>query len=156
MNRVIAWFAANGVAANILMWLLIIVGIVTLSVESNRRSFRSSLPTSSRFESSTRVPHPKKSKRAVVIRIEEKIQDLPEIKEIRSTAAENMGTVLVEAVDGADLQKLLNDVKSRVDSIDTFPVDAEEPIVEAAVIRRQVLDVAISGDTDERSLKRAR
>ncbi|MEJ2085259.1 MAG: efflux RND transporter permease subunit [Acidobacteriota bacterium] len=52
------------------------------------------------------------------------------------------------------MQKLLNDVKSRVDAIDTFPVEAEEPIVEATVIRRQVLNVAISGDTDESSLKR--
>jgi multidrug efflux pump subunit AcrB len=153
VNRIIAWFAANGVAANILMWLLIIVGIVTLGGIKQEV-----FPEFSADIVSVRVLYPgaapEEVEEGVVIRIEEKIQDLPEIKEIRSTAAENMAIVLVEAVDGSDLQKLLNDVKSRVDSIDTFPVEAEEPVVEAAVIRRQVLDVAISGDTDERSLKR--
>ena len=30
MRRLITWFAANPVAANLLMWLLIIIGVVTL------------------------------------------------------------------------------------------------------------------------------
>jgi multidrug efflux pump subunit AcrB len=153
VRRLIEWFAANGVAANLLMLLLIVMGVLTL-VGIKQEVF----PEFSADLVTVRVPYPgaapEEVEEGVVIRIEEKIQDLPEIKEIRSTAAENMGTVLIEAVDGSDLQKLLNDVKSRVDSIDTFPVEAEEPIVEAAVIRRQVMDVAISGDTDERSLKR--
>ena len=153
MKRLIEWFAANGVAANLLMLLLIVMGVLTL-VGIKQEVF----PEFSADIVTVRVPYPgaapEEVEEGVVIRIEEKIQDLPEIKEIRSTAAENMGTVLVEAVDGSDLQKLLSDVKSRVDAIDTFPVEAEEPIVEAAVIRRQVLDVAISGDTDERSLKK--
>ena len=97
---------------------------------------------------------PEEVEEGVVIRIEEAIQDLEGIEEIRSTAGENVGSVLVEAMAGADVQKLLNDVKSRVDAIDTFPDEAEKPIVEEAIIRRQVMEVAISGDADERTLKR--
>jgi len=92
----------------------------------------------------------------VVVRVEEAIQDLVGIKKIRSTAAENMGTILVEAEDGADLRKLVGDITSRVDAIDTFPLEAEEPIIEEAVVRKQVLEVAISGQADERTLKRRR
>ena len=101
MNRIIAWFAANGVAANILMWLLIIVGIVTLGGIKQEV-----FPEFSADIVSVRVLYPgaapEEVEEGIVIRIEEKIQDLPEIKEIRSTAAENMAIVLVEAVDGAD------------------------------------------------------
>ena len=30
MRRIVAWFAENGVTANLLMWLIIVAGVVTL------------------------------------------------------------------------------------------------------------------------------
>ncbi len=149
---VIGWFANNGVAANLLMLAIVVAGAVTL-IGIKQEVF----PEFSSDMVTVRVLYPgaapEEVEEGVVIRVEEQIQDLEGIKEIRSTAAENMGTVIIEAEQGADLQKLLNDVKSRVDAIDTFPEDTEEPIIEEAVLRRNVLQVAISGDTDERSLK---
>ena len=153
MKRIIAWFAENGVAANLMMWVIIAGGITTL-FGIKQEVF----PEFSPGIIIVRVPYPgaapEEVEEGVVIRIEEKIQDLDGIKKINSTASENMATVLVEAIEGANVQKLANEVKSRVDSIDTFPDEAEKPIVEEAIIRNQVLEVAISGDADERTLKR--
>ncbi len=153
MSRIVSWFAANGVAANLVMLLLVVGGVVTL-FGIKQEVF----PEMDSEVIAVRVPYPgaapEEVEEGVVVRIEEKLQGLEGIKEIRSTAAENAATVLVEALRGADLQKLLNDVKSRVDAIDTFPEEAEEPIIEDIVLRRQVLEVAISGDADERTLKR--
>jgi multidrug efflux pump subunit AcrB len=150
---VVGWFANNGVAANLLMVLIVAGGIFTL-FDVKQEIF----PEFSTDIVKVVVPYPgaapEEVEEGIVIRIEEQIQDLEGIKEIRSTAAENAGTVLVEAQQGADLQKLLNNVKSRVDAIDTFPVEAEEPVIEDAVVRRNVLEVAISGDADEHTLKR--
>ncbi len=150
---VIGWFANNGVAANLLMILIVVGGAVTL-LGVKQEVF----PEFSSDVVSVRVPYPgaapEEVEEGVVVRVEERLQSLEGIKEIRSTASENMGTILVEAQQGADLQKLLNDVKSRVDGIDTFPEEAEEPVIEEAVLRRNVVQVAISGDTDERTLKR--
>ena len=61
--------------------------------------------------------------------------------------------VIVELEPGADVRELLDDVKARVDAIDTFPVETEKPIISEVTNRRQVIDVAISGNTDEWSLK---
>ncbi len=153
MKRVIAWFAENGVAANILMVLIVATGLTTLwgIKQEVFPEFSSDLIT-------VTVPYPgaapEEVEEGVVVRVEEKIQDLEGIKEIRSTSSENAGTVVVEIMQGFDAQKLLNDIKSRVDAIDTFPEEAEEPVIEEVLIRRQVLEVAIAGDADERSLRR--
>ena len=129
MNRIIAWFAGNGVAANLLMWIIVAGGISTLFGIKQEvfPEFASGIVT-------VRVPYPgaapEEVEEGVVIRVEEKIQDLDGIKKINSTASENMAMVMVEAIEGANVQKLTNDVKSRVDSIDTFPDEAEQPVVQ--------------------------
>ncbi len=153
MSRVIAWFADNGVAANLLMLLIVVAGVVTLT--GIKQEVFPELDSETLL---VRVPYPgaapEEVEEGIVVRIEEAIQDLDGIKEIRSTAGENMGTVIVELLQGADVQKVLGDVKNRVDAIDTFSEEAEEPIVEEALLRRQVLEVAISGPAGERALKR--
>jgi multidrug efflux pump subunit AcrB len=153
VKGIIRWFAENGVAANLLMILIIAGGVISIFTIKQEV-----FPEFSADIVTVTVPYPgaapEEVEEGVVIRIEEAIQDLEGIEEIRSTAGENVASVLVEAMQGADVQKLLDDVKSRVDAIDTFPEEAEQPVVEEAIIRRQVMEVAISGEADERSLKR--
>jgi multidrug efflux pump subunit AcrB len=153
MRRVIHWFADNGVAANLLMLAVVASGLLTLW-----RIPREVFPEFDTGIITVGVPFPgaapEEVEEGVVIRVEEAVQDLEGIEEIRSTSAENAGTVTLEAQDGADLQRLLNDVKSRVDAIDTFPDEAEEPVIQEVVVRRQVINVAVSGDVEERTLKK--
>ncbi|MGB6846904.1 MAG: efflux RND transporter permease subunit, partial [Thermoanaerobaculia bacterium] len=152
MKGIIAWFADNGVAANLIMILIIVGGVVTL-LGIKQEVF----PEFSADVISVRVLYPgaapEEVEEGVVVRIEEAIQDLEGIDKISSTASENMGTVLVELIQGTNTQKMLNDVKARVDAIDTFPIETEQPVIEEAMIRRQVLEIAVSGDADERALK---
>ena len=153
MKKIIAWFAANGVAANLLMVLIVALGFMTL-----RGIKQEVFPEVSPDAISVAVPYPgaapEEVEEAIVIRIEEKIQDLEDIKEINSVSAENVGTVIAELESGVDTSEVLNEIKARVDSIDTFPLEAEEPIIEEVLIRRQVITVAVSGQADERTLKR--
>jgi multidrug efflux pump subunit AcrB len=153
MKRLIAWFAANGVAANLLMVFIIVLGAITLPGIKQEV-----FPEISLDAITIAVPYPgaapQEVEEAIVIRIEERIQDLEDIKEINSVASENIGTVIVELQTGSDTQKALNEIKARVDAIDTFPDEAEEPIIEEVSLARQVINVAISGATDERTLKR--
>jgi len=153
MKRVIAWFAVNGVAANLLMIFIVAIGVMTIG------SIRQEVfPEFSTDIVSVVVPYPgaapEEVEEGVVIRVEEAVQDLEGIKRITSSANENAGSVLIEVDNGVDINKMLNDVKGRVDGIDTFPEEAEEPQIEEVIARQQTLDVAISGDADERSLKR--
>jgi multidrug efflux pump subunit AcrB len=153
VNTIISWFARNGVAANLLMALILAGGLITLP--QIKREIFPEIPTEM-ISISVLYPGaaPEKVEEGICIRIEEEIQSLEGIQEIRSTASENMGTVIVEALDGADVRQLLDDVKSRVDAIETFPEEAEEPVIAEVMIRSQVINVAVSGDVDEMTLRR--
>ncbi len=152
MNRLIDWFARNGVAANLLALFVVVAGLVTLwtiKIEV--------FPEFSMGYISITVPYPgaapEEVEEGITVKIEEQIQGLPGIKRIQSTAAEGVGTVLVQLETWADERKVLDDVKARVDSINSFPEDAEKPVIQQVTNRWQVISVAISGDVDEKTLK---
>ena len=153
MNRVIAWFANNTVAANLLMAVTLIAGAMSLfSVKQEVfPEFALDLVTVS---VEYRGAAPEEVEEAVCVRIEEAIQGIDGVKKMTSNADENFGTVVVELELGADSARVLDDVKSRVDAIDTFPVETEKPVIREITNRRQVVDVAVWGDTDRRTLKR--
>lgn len=148
----IDWFAKNSVAANLLM-VLILVGGLASAFTIRQEVF----PEISSELITITVPYlgaaPEEVEEAVCARIEERVQDLEGVKRVRSVAAEGVGTVTLELLDGADIRATLDDVKSRVDAIDTFPEETEKPIVQEIILRRQVIDLAISGSADERTLK---
>ena len=151
---VIRWFAKNSVAANLIMVLIIGGGLVSLFggsiVQEVFPEFSLDLITVS-------VPYPgaapEEVEEGICLRIEEAVQGLDGIKKITSTAIENAGSVAIQVESDADSRKLLDEVKARIDAIDTFPELAEKPIVQELTNRRQVIDVAVYGDTDERSLR---
>ncbi len=150
--KMLAWFARNGVAANLMLVLIIVGG--WLNVTKIRKEV---FPEFSSDLISVTVPYlgaaPEEVEEAICARIEEAVQDLESVKRLRSTAAEGAGTVTIELLTGSNVRDALDDVKSRVDAIDTFPVETEKPIVQELVVRKQVLNIAISGQTDERTLK---
>jgi multidrug efflux pump subunit AcrB len=97
---------------------------------------------------------PEEVESAVSVRIEEAIQGIDGIKQITSTASEGMGMVQVELELGADARKVVDDIKSNVDAITTFPIETEKPIIRELTTRQRVVDVAVSGAADELTLKR--
>ena len=96
---------------------------------------------------------PREVEEQIIIRIEEAIYNLDGIKHITSEARQGRGKVTVEVATDHDMNKMLNDIKSRVDSVTTFPADAERPIVMEQILREEVIRVALFGDADESVLK---
>ena len=152
MKNAIEWFARNSVAANLLMVLIMGGGLFLIS--SIRMEifpeFSSDIISVSMVY---RGAAPEEVEEAVCVRIEEAVQGLDGIKRLTSTASENIGTVSIEVDPSADLRKLLDDVKARVDAITTFPAETEKPIIREITNRRQAINVAISGPADEKTLK---
>ncbi|MEM6703793.1 MAG: efflux RND transporter permease subunit [Acidobacteriota bacterium] len=149
---VIAWFASNGVAANLLM--IVIAALGFMAIPTNVMEV---FPEISTETITISVPYlgaaPEEVENGVCVRVEEAIQDIEGIKKLRSTASEGAGTVVVELETDADGRKVLDEVKSRVDAITTFPDETEKPIIQEVLIRSRVITVAIFGDIGERSLK---
>jgi len=142
---IIAWFAANHVAANLLMILIIVAGLI--SANSIRKE------TNPVFELNmiqVRVPYlgaaPQEVEEGVVIKIEEAIEDLQGIKRIRSNSYEGSGNVTIEVEQDADLTQVLSDVKTRIDAIATFPALTEKPIIYKQEVNNPVVLVALNGE----------
>jgi multidrug efflux pump subunit AcrB len=150
---VIAWFAGNGVAANLLLVVIAAGGWLSLSTLKKEVFPEFSSDTIS-VTVEYRGAAPEEVEEGVCVRIEEAIQGLDGIKRIRSTASEGVGTVIVELLPGADTRRVLDDVKARVDAIDTFPAETEKPVIQEIIIRNQVISVAVAGEADEAALKR--
>ena len=154
MKGMIAWFARNTVAANLMMAFIVMSGLVAVTTVREEV-----FPEIELDRINIQVAYlgaaPEEVEDAVTIRIEEAIQGIDGIKQIQSTAAEGMGTVTIELELGADARKVVDEVKSSVDAITTFPVETEKPIIRELTSRMQVTDIAVSGDVDLFTLKAA-
>ena len=76
------------------------------------------------------------------------------IKQIQSTWSEGMGTVMIDL--GADARRVVDEVKSKMNSITTLPIETEKPIIRELANRAQVVDIAVSGDIDPFTLQHRR
>ena len=149
---ILAWFAANHVAANMIMLFLLLAGALTIL-----RVKIEIFPALDTDRILIQVPYlggtPSEVEEAINVRVEEAIAAVEGIKRIRSTAAEGVGSVVVELEEYADDDRVLADVKNEVDRIDTFPDESEEPIISLVTSRTQVITLAIFGDASEKTLK---
>ncbi|MEX2300333.1 MAG: efflux RND transporter permease subunit [Bryobacterales bacterium] len=153
MQGLTSWFARNGVVANLLMILIIAVGLMTtmsLRLEVFPEISVDIITVSVEYRGAA----PEEVEEGVCVRVEEAVQDLDGIKKLTSSASEGMGTVTIEVETGYDTREVLDDVKSRVDAIDTFPEETEKPVIQELTNRFQVINVSIAGDADELTLKR--
>lgn len=152
MKPLIRWFIENPVATNLLMWILIVGGLLSLP-----RIHQEEFPNVEADLISIRVPYPGAApvevEKAVCIRIEEAIEGSEGIKSVETTASEGLCSINVELIKGIDKGKALNDIKGKVDAIDSFPDEAELPVVQEVTILTRVLEIVLSGPTDERTLK---
>ncbi|MCG8423568.1 MAG: efflux RND transporter permease subunit [Proteobacteria bacterium] len=147
----IAWMARNSVAANLLMFLILVGG--TLGVLRTKQEV---FPEFTLDLVRVTMPYPGASptdvEQGIILAIEEEVRGLDGVKRVTSEAAEGLGTVVVELLLGADPDKALNDVKAAVDRVQTFPEEAESPTVALGSGRREVITVVIAGDVELRTL----
>ena len=145
---IIGWFVRNHVAANLMMF-----AIIGLGLYSGLNLRQQTTPDFDLNYVSVRVPYlgaaPEEVEEGVVIKIEEAIQDTKGIKKIKSTSSEGLGSVRAEVEIGADINEVLNEIKAKVDAISTFPELTEKPVVYKVEIPTGILFVSIYGNLDE-------
>ncbi len=149
----IAWFTRNHVAANLLMLFLLLLGFMSLQLKIPLEIFPTFGADTISVSVSLRGSTPEEAEQSVAIRIEEAIQDLEGIERIRSRSREGSSSVTIEVDSGYEPRELLNDIKSRVDAINTFPVEAEKPVISLAIRTREVITVSVSGDLSEKEIR---
>ena len=152
MNSLIERFAKNGVAANLLAMFIVVLGF--LSIGTLRQEV---FPEFSSDTIYITVPYPgaapEEVEEGICQKIEEAVYGLTDVKQVNSTSTENVGAIMVELMPGADTSRALDEIKARVDAIDTFPAEAEKPVIEEIIMRKQVINVAVAGEASETALR---
>lgn len=152
MRTPITWFVKNPVATNLLMWIFLAGGFIAF-MNLNQEEF----PDIDFGVIQVSVPYlgatPAEAESAICLRIEEALEGTEDIERLTSTAREGGCDATVELTSGADLNRVLNDVKGKVDAITTFPAETERPIVRAISASGKVMTLALYGNTDDHSLK---
>ena len=152
MSRVIAWFVDNAVAANLLMAVLVVAGLLTL-LSIRQEEFPSIDTEVVLINVAYLGATPEEVEEAVCVRIEEALEGTPGIDRITSTAVEGTCGVAVELLEGTDGNWALSEIESKINGIATFPEETEKPVVSYLMIQHDVLRIAISGEAEERTLK---
>ncbi|MBN8430001.1 efflux RND transporter permease subunit [Microbulbifer salipaludis] len=152
MQGIIGWFVRNSKAANLLMIMIFIGGI--FGVQSiGRQVFPSISSDTVSVEISYPGAGPAEVEQQVTVRVEQAITEVKGIKEVNSFSRRSHSSVQVRAVEGYDQLRLLNDIKVKVDSINTFPSGIERPVVGVQEWEAQMMHIAVGGDVPERQLK---
>ncbi len=153
MNKLISWFAENQVAANLMMLMIVVAGM--LSLQTTRKEL---IPNISLDKVSISVAFlgasPKEVEKTICVRIEENIFDIEGIRKLTSKASEGLCNVMVSIESNYDSREIMDEIKSRIDTISTFPEQTERAQIREISIKASVASVVISGDADERTLKR--
>lgn len=134
---------------NTLMLAIMVVGVICLMVMR-----RELFPVFDIEYITISVPYPGASpeevEEGICQKIEEAIRSLDGIKKISSTAREGLGMVVAELYSGEpDVQKILNEIRSEVDRIPSFPLLAEDPEIKQLSLREPAIKLGVIGPTSD-------
>lgn len=153
MRGIVSWFAANTVAANLLMIVAFIGGIISFNT-MEREFFPPGeinlISVSITWEGAS----PQDVEEQLVSRVEDALSDLDGIKRITSTSREGVGSVTVEGFNDIDIDTLVDDVERRVNQINNFPPAAFQPSVSQVSIGPPYFGLTVHGNVDKLTIKR--
>ncbi len=154
LKSLIAWFASNPVAANLLMLLILFGGIGSLIV-MDKEVFPRFAPHQVEIKAVYPGAGPLEIEESVCIRIEEAVYDLPGVQRLKSEIREGECKVNVAVLPGHDKDQVMNAVRGRVQSIQRLPKSLEKIEVQPAYREGDdgVIWVALHGPTDPLTLK---
>lgn len=152
MRNIITFFVRYPVPANLLMFSIMIFGLLFFA--KMRYSFFPEIePDILNVQVAFPGASPEEVEEGVILKIEESLDGIEGIERVTSVSRENFGTVLVEITKGANMEKVLADVKNAVDGINSFPLDSEKPIIFEQKFRTRAISVVLFGETDLFNIK---
>ncbi|SOE00096.1 efflux RND transporter permease subunit [Caenispirillum bisanense] len=140
----IRWFAAHPVAANLLMLAFFVVGLFTLP-SLKRETFPDIDPDEVQIQAVYRGASAEDVEDAVCQRVEDAVEGVEGLDETRCEAREGVAVAVAKMIEGTDLDRFTDDVRTAVDAIDGFPPDVERPTIKQLGRIDFVASVALTG-----------
>ncbi|MGD9222992.1 MAG: efflux RND transporter permease subunit [Desulfobacteraceae bacterium] len=152
MKKALAAFARNTVFANIMLVLIFLAGLLSVGAMT-----RESFPEFSLDMILINVPYPgadpEEIEEGISRKIEEALEGQEGLKLIETTSRENISTTRLEVDENFDTDKVMDEVRTKINAISTFPEDAEKPVIEELTVLDPVMLLYLSADMSERRIK---
>jgi len=150
---ILDYFAANPVAANLMMFIMLLGGFIAASSLTAQ-----SFPTINLGQINITVPYPgatpSEVEESITRRIEEAVLGIDGVKRVTSRAYENSGAVSVELKDFVDQMKVRDDIEMAVERLSDFPPErAEEPDIVRLETIGDVMTLVVSSDLSDLELR---
>ena len=154
MQALTRYFTRNSVAANLLMGLFLVAGCLTIT-GIRRESFPRIAPNA--FTISVVYPGASAEQvdAGVTRKIEQALEGMPGVKKITSSSTEDLALVRIQKTGRQSLQRLVDDVRNRIDGISGFPQGSERPVIQRDAFPVFALVVQVYGQSDEATLQAA-
>ncbi|MCG8567191.1 MAG: efflux RND transporter permease subunit [Desulfobacterales bacterium] len=146
------WSVDHRVSVNLIMVFVIVAGLYVV-LNMKREMFPQFSLDMIHVSVSYPGASPEEVEEGICIKIEEQLKSLEDVKTIHATAKEGHGSVTLELIPGTDINEKLDEVRTEVDLIDSFPEEAEDPVVQELTSNEPAIYLAVYGDVDEQLLK---
>ena len=148
----IRYFAAHPTAANILMFVILLLGFAAVP-SLDKETF----PEIKLYKVQITVNYPGASaaevEEGICNRLEDSTDGISFLEERSCQARDNVGIMVLDMQETGNLQQFIDDINSAVDGIDDFPDDAEEPLIDELGRTSAVVSVAINANLSQPELK---
>ena len=149
---IIGRFANHRVAANLLMLIMILAGVIALTKLNTQF-----LPSFEPDYITVRVVWPGASAedvaRSIITPLEQQLRNLDYVKEMRSTSYQSSGIIVLEYDEGTEMGLALDQVKENVSLVRNLPSDAEEPEITKITFKEDVATLILSSDASLEELR---
>ena len=146
------WSVEHRVAVNLIMVFIIVAGLYTV-LNMKRELFPQFSLDMINIGVTFPGASPEEVEEGICIKIEEKLKSLEDVKTMYSTALEGYGSATLELAAGTQISEKLDEIRTLIDQIDSFPDQAEDPVVIEIKNNEPAIYVAIYGDVDEKVLR---
>ena len=148
----IRFFAGHPTAANLVM-----IGFLAIGALSWPMLPRETFPRLEPSRVEVQVVYPgaraEEVREAICRRIEDVLNAVDQVREIKCEARENVGRAEVKMREGGNLDRFTADIKTQLDTITAFPESTERPIVRQLGRTDFVAAVAVTGPANRSQLK---
>ncbi|MEJ2616769.1 MAG: efflux RND transporter permease subunit, partial [Ignavibacteriaceae bacterium] len=152
-SKLIQYFIKHSIITNWVVLVICVAGIFALFKLEKRIN-----PKMEIDQISIDIPYPGASavevEEGIIIKIEEALRGIEGIEKVYSTSQDNYGYLNVRILPGYDMNKAIQDVKNAVNSINSYPTEAEKPIVYQDTQWNRGIMLSIYGPEDLFTLKK--
>lgn len=142
------WMIDNPIASSLLTFAIIILGLLSFN-SINQESSPSFQINEISIEASYPGATPKDIEQGIILSIEHKLRDNPNIDRISANAYEGSAEIIVELIEGVNPDTILSQVKNSIDGINSFPVEMENPTVTFVEELDSIVEIGLHGNLSE-------